>query len=49
MVSSSNEYVTELLSSFERQISRNSAVHISGPKVGFYKKAYFKNCYPKMI
>ena len=42
MVSSSKEYVTELFSSFERQISRNLVVHISWVKAGFYEKFILK-------
>ena len=37
MISSSKEYITELFSSFERRISRNSLVHISWVKTGFYE------------
>ena len=43
MVSGSTEYVTELFSSFERQISRNSVV----VKAGFYENFILKTVIQK--
>ena len=42
MVSSSEEYVKELFSSFERRIFRNSVVHISWVKAGSYENFVLK-------
>ena len=47
VVSSSEEYVTELFSSFERQISRNSVVHISLVKAGFDENLILKTVIQK--
>ena len=47
MVSGRKEYVIELFSSFEWQISRNWVVHISWVKAGFYEKLILKTVIQK--
>ena len=47
MVSRKREYVTELFSSFERQISRILVVHISWVKASFYENLILKTVIQK--